>query len=568
MIGRGGPGSWAKSGFVILSGAMSGFLIRQGIGAAGRRLAVLAVVLLLAACGGDADVPASYAYTPAPGPTATPLPVVMPAAAAMTLPLPWPCQEFGGYCGAFDVGGGLLAAAWLDDRRMYLADRQGRIRLLDVANGAVETMLEGLSWPRGLTALEGRLYVSELGNTCELLRELSGEAELDSCRHSSAYKGMEFLSRVNAQILSYHIADSGALSDRQIVVDQIIATGTRHGPNGLANDGEYVYASIGHPENFDAPDSYFVAQAAAIALHGRRSDLMGTIIRFRPADTEVEIYAAGFRNIYGISMAPDGTIYGGDNDAGGLEASIKHKEELNAIVEGGFYGFPQWGTNLAPPEAGVIEPVAALQGNAPTYAHANADGVYVAYDIGRLYIVDRFDYNTWTPQQVFISHNYNTALLERQGLLYVVSLSGDIHVINPSVGPVRIRQISPYHTDGYVDEVMAKDVPSVIGSGYDVYVDDGRVVYVKSPCAPYDTDLRFFLHVFPVDLDDLTEDRKAYAFVNLDFDFYTYGWENDGVCRAVRELPGYDIAAIRTGQYVSIDGAVEELWRVEHRFRR
>ena len=218
---------------------------------------------------------------------------------------------------------------------------------------------------------------------------------------------MEFLSRVDARILSYQIDDSGALNDRQVAVDKLVATGRDHGPNGLANDGEYVYASIGHPETVSKPDSYFVTRAAEISSHGRRADLMGTIIRFRPSDTEVELYATGLRNIYGIFLASDGTIYGVDNDAvDGLMTSEGHREELNVVVKGGFYGFPRWGTNEAPPEAGVIEPVAVLPGVSSTYAHANADGVYVAYvhidDTGSHFVIDRFDYDTWTPRRVLI----------------------------------------------------------------------------------------------------------------------------------------------------------------------
>lgn len=146
----------------------------------GRGLAaVVAVALLLTAC----DVAPIPTATPLPTPTASPLRTATPAPAA--LPQPWPCREFGGYCGLFAVGGNLLAAAWLDDRRMYLSDQEGRIRLLDVSTGDINTMIDGLSWPRGLTALDGRLYVSELGNTCELLRELSGNAEQNSCRYRS-----------------------------------------------------------------------------------------------------------------------------------------------------------------------------------------------------------------------------------------------------------------------------------------------------------------------------------------------------------------------------------------------
>ena len=487
-----------------------------------------------------------------------------------------PCHE-SGYCGIFAVGGGLLAAAWLDDTRMYLADWEGRIRLLDVTSGGVDPVLEGLSGPRGLTVLEGRLYVSELGNTCELYHELFAKR---SCGGKDELRqDMEFLSRVNARIVSYGIDASGALGDRQIVVDKIIAGDGAHSVNGLTNDGEYVYASIGHPQFALDPQGFFVVNADAIATYGRRTDLMGVIARFPPPfpghAAEIEVYAAGFRNVYGISIAPDGVIYGADNDETIGLMTEGHLEELNAVVAGGFYGFPLYGTNAAPADANVIEPVAVLHGTRSTYAYANADGVYVAY----LYIaagesnlvVDRFDYGDWRRQRVFNSEGDVTAILERQGLLYIVSYQGNVHVINPYAAPVKIRPASPFHNDDYANGVIAKDVPSVKSSGYDVYIDAGRMIYHKTSCGPADQDARFYLHIFPVDPDDLPEARGQYGFDNWDFTFWhegqslPMGWQSGDTCWAVRELPEYAIARIRTGQYIPGDGNV---WQADYDFRR
>ena len=49
----------------------------------------------------------------------------------MATPDPDPCHEHG-YCGRLEPGGRLTAAAWLDDDRMYLADYEGSLRLLNV----------------------------------------------------------------------------------------------------------------------------------------------------------------------------------------------------------------------------------------------------------------------------------------------------------------------------------------------------------------------------------------------------------------------------------------------------
>ncbi len=110
-------------------------------------------------------------------------------------------------------------------------------------------------------------------------------------------------------------------------MDRIIAWERDHAP---ANNGEYVYVSIGHPMHIATPQSYFITHAEALEAHQRRTDLMGAVARFRPPYDDVAVYATGFRNVYGISVAPDGTIYGADNDEQEGPAKEGCLEELNA----------------------------------------------------------------------------------------------------------------------------------------------------------------------------------------------------------------------------------------------
>ena len=88
----------------------------------------------------------------------------------------------------------------------------------------------------------------------------------------------------------------------------------------------------------------------------------------------------------------------------------------------------------------------------------------------------------------------------------------------------------------------------LVRGDFDVYVDDGTVHYIKEPCRHEDTRARFFLHVFPEDLDDLPDNRKQYRFANLDFRFTERGVQFDGKCMLRVNLPKYDIAGFRTGQ--------------------
>ncbi len=475
-----------------------------------------------------------------------------------------PCDEYG-FCQLLEPGGQLTAAAWLDDRRMYLADWEGRIRLLDVTTGAVETVLEGLSIPQGLTVLAGRLYVSDMGNVCGLF-ETAEEKRL--CRTNDRWQ-IDILLRASAQILSYRIGEDGSLDDRQVVVDRLLSHSRDHSPQGLANDGEYVYVSIGHPfESLARPDGGPIVQGAEqIAAAGGRTDLMGVIARFRPAAAgqtgavQVQVYATGLRNTYGISIAPDGTIYGGDNDTSdGRTEKVRpgeQLEELNAIIKDGFYGYPFYGTSEAPPEANVTEPVAVLPGVASTFAHANESGVYVAYlAVGEGesgFVVDRFDYETFTPTRIFsFADSYVTAILEREGLLYLVSFSGKVHVIDPrhtDILPPE-RQLSSESLAEIIEE------EPVLRFGYAVYIAEGRLIYVRTPCERGNAVERIFLHLYPVDRKDLPEWRQQYGFANLDFTFDLGAAGSDRKyktrrigehCAVVQQLPDYDLRYILTG---------------------
>ena len=101
-----------------------------------------------------------------------------------------------------------------------------------------------------------------------------------------------------------------------------------------------------------------------------------------------------------------------------------------------------------------------------------------------------------------------------------------------------------------------------VRSDFDVHVSDDTLVYVKGPCARADTEAEFFLHLHPVDVNDLPDHRRQYGFDTLDFSFDGRGLIFDGGCMARIPLPEYDIATIRTGQYNDEGG----LWAGEHNF--
>ena len=91
----------------------------------------------------------------------------------------------------------------------------------------------------------------------------------------------------------------------------------------------------------------------------------------------------------------------------------------------------------------------------------------------------------------------------------------------------------------------------VASSGFDMYPDDGALIYVKDPCAANDARGRFLLSVFPKRQDDLPEKFRELGHESLNFDFDDYGAAFDGKCVIMRALPDYPIASIER------DGAVD-----------
>ena len=116
------------------------------------------------------------------------------------------------------------------------------------------------------------------------------------------------------------------------------------------------------------------------------------------------------------------------------------------------------------------------------------------------------------------------------------------------------------------DGILAGDYgPPAAQSHFDLYLVGNVLTYLKAPCAPDDAHARFFLHITPANLADLPTDRRELGFDNLDFRFAEHGAIAGDICVASLDLPDYPIHRIRTGQFVSGEGAI---WRVDFAARR
>ena len=120
--------------------------------------------------------------------------------------------------------------------------------------------------------------------------------------------------------------------------------------------------------------------------------------------------------------------------------------------------------------------------------------------------------------------------------------------------PVRVETMS---ASDWVAGPLGGGQP-IIRSDWDVYLVEDSLIYARNQCSPEDVEPEFFVHLVPVDVNDLPSHRQQHGFDGFNFDFRNHLLDGR-VCVARRELPdyAYAIAAVRTGQFNG-DGQIWE----------
>lgn len=126
-----------------------------------------------------------------------------------------------------------------------------------------------------------------------------------------------------------------------------------------------------------------------------------------------------------------------------------------------------------------------------------------------------------------------------------------------------VENTEPYRLHRLTYESIVTGEP-LTRSVFDVHIPDNSINYAKESCSPDDTEMPFFLHLIPVKAEDLPSTRQSSGFDNLDFhfdDLNVSGLRFDGKCLATIPLPDYDIALVRTGQWIPAEN--RNLWEAE-----
>ena len=124
-------------------------------------------------------------------------------------------------------------------------------------------------------------------------------------------------------------------------------------------------------------------------------------------------------------------------------------------------------------------------------------------------------------------------------------------------------ELQTKHVDDYasatdiMNDLVGDREPEIRSGFYDVHFVDDALIYVKAPCIWDDVQHHLYLYLTPADGSYLSHEGRLYGFDQLGFDF----WERDvaadsDVCVARVDLPGYEIASIRTMQLTANQGVV------------
>ena len=114
-----------------------------------------------------------------------------------------------------------------------------------------------------------------------------------------------------------------------------------------------------------------------------------------------------------------------------------------------------------------------------------------------------------------------------------------------------------------VDELRGHGVEPVVHSQFDVYLDDGRLIYFMSDCTADDADAPFFVHIYPADVGDLSPTRRPLGFESFSFGLLDQGVMSGDGCFTSFDLPNYDVAGFLTGQFQRDEG---NLWEGGYSF--
>ncbi len=332
---------------------------------------------------------------------------------------------------------------------------------------------------------------------------------------------------------------------------------------------------------------------------------LGTLVRIELTSGGADILARGLRNPQGFARDADGTLWAAEHGPQG-------GDELNILRAGAHYGWPyvthgiEYGNKIWPhskvqgrhdgfkmPAFAWVPAIAPsniivsdsqlfpLWQNDLLIASLKTESIFrVRLHEKRVVYVERIEIGSRIRDMTQMSDgriallfdNAKIQFLQRAPVYCQYESSGEAASPTGSIAFVGMDSIYSHDAhDVCIDifRIIEEAGDPIIRSNYDVYIHESQLIYVKSPCSEDDIEHRFFLHITPVHVNDLPEERKQHGVDHLDFSYNDYGVPVGENCIVMRVLPQYDIKHIATGQIMRVESPSGELswarvWRGEH----
>ena len=310
------------------------------------------------------------------------------------------------------------------------------------------------------------------------------------------------------------------------------------------------------------------------------------LVRIHITTGTAEILASGLRNPQGFARDADGTLWETEHGPQG-------GDELNILRPNLNYGWPyvthgiQYGNEIWPYNKvqgrhdgfempvyswiPAIAPSNLIISDSQLFPLWKNDLLIASLKAQSLFRVRVHEKRVVYFEPIHIGTRIRDITQMPDGRIALLSDAAEIRFLERFPGYCIENHI---YTDSYDDCIDILNIldgagEPIIRSNYDVYINETRLIYLHRSCSLTDFEHRFFLHITPVHLHDLPEDRKQSGFDNLDFSFkdnfsdHSFTLVNNDTCIVVRHLPQYDIKQIKTGQFTSETGP---LWEGEFTF--
>ena len=378
-----------------------------------------------------------------------------------------------------------------------------------------------------------------------------------------------------------------------------VGGGIQAGGRMLMDGAEHLLIAVGDHGWYEWHDRYEPDFAQKLPLVDPEYHL-GKLVRIELAGGKAEVIASGFRNPQGLARDAEGNLWQTEHGPFG-------GDELNLLKPGLDYGWPYV--------------TYGIQYGHRTWAFSEAQGRHVGFEepvfawtpsiaISNLIANDGQQFPLWQNDLLIgslVGRSLFRVRVRQERAVYVERIGigerirdiiqmpdGRIALLSDSAKILFLQRAPIYcHDQSDAESIftydaaeVCKDVTGVIKEAddplvraldgaeldtpvirslFNVYIDNSRIVYVKSPCSEHDLSHRFFLHITPVHSEDLAEEHELLGSNVYDFyssDNFVGTAINENGCLIARVLPQYELGHIYTGQVVRVVSAEGEVsWK-------